>query len=139
MQREIKFRAWDKRVNEMHQVHGLTPDTLWLSGKAYPIIFHPLEHFVLMQYTGLKDKNGKEIYEGDVVRVTDEDGDMYWTDTAGNEHLVSDGGIGQVSFDFGMWYVDGGPSNGLYDLVKINSCLVEVIGNVFENPELIEK
>ena len=63
MNREIKFRAWDKSCNKMRGISGLQ-DCFSLRSDGVCN-----EDYVLMQYTGLKDKNGKEIYEGDIVIV----------------------------------------------------------------------
>ena len=67
--REIKFRAWNKNTKKMVCPHKLTPlalhpDCLDLDGVFIP--FH--DDYILMQFTGLPDKSGKEIYEGDIVR-----------------------------------------------------------------------
>jgi uncharacterized phage protein (TIGR01671 family) len=102
----------------------------------------PFDSVILMQYTGLKDKNGKEIYEGDVVRWDDASKGKYWR-------------IGQVAWDKkGQWkyqiiqercvncvvHTDFGLGSFIYtpDSTRYGNVL-EVIGNIHENPELLEK
>ena len=122
-----KLRAWDKQDERMSygEVEYFDDsinyrfDHFWNGAD---------EEVEFMQSTGLKDKNGNEIYEGDVVKVTDEDES---TD-------FCDGGIGTINGldELFMWYIDGDVENGLFDINS--SYYIEVIGNIYENPELLK-
>jgi len=138
--REIKFRAWNggKMVFQ-----NLT------SNSGISIFFGSLERNAeIMQYTGLKDKNGKEIYEGDILLIPDE-----WTEpildygqgpTEPFNHLAEVmlhkewATFGLTITESGNWYDKGFCSfegaSGINGLDKF-----EVIGNIHENPELLEK
>ena len=142
MSRVIKFRAWDKKSNKMLQNNtkfviwedgswtckdGFTNDTLLIN-----------EDFaVLMQYTGLKDKNGVEIYEGDVVHISSTNSCPsidsspkvieWW-----NGMFCFDGGRGgDDKITFGWWVRSNDYSISLKQ--------IEVIGNIYENPELLSQ
>lgn len=80
----------------------------------------------ICQCTGLKDKNGKLIWENDIVFVTDDDGCSGQIDT----------GVGEIDFLDGLWYISGNVQNALYDIDKCFQ--LEVIGNIFDNPDLLE-
>ena len=122
--REIKFRTWDKEIKEM-----LSDVSLWnddFTSYLNEHIEYLQDKCELMQYTGLKDKNGIEIYEGDIVKIGIDFG-------YGTQPLV-----GEVLFDK-CSFVYRHKSQGDLSLFGIDSndwC--EVIGNIYENPELLE-
>ena len=132
--REILFRG--KRSDNGKWVEGELlhdmqnrPHLYWKTPKELPIVFSNnaiVGPNTLGQFTGLIDKNGKKIFEGDIVKVTDDYG----------ETNFSDGGIGDVEFYDGSWYISGEVHNGLNDLTKVY--YVEVIGNIHDNAELKE-
>ena len=116
--RKIKFRAWDKVTPKMCKVRELLLSSerafiSWYKDQtnqgSYTI---PLDDIILLQYTGLKDKNGKEIYEGDIVRA----------------RYV---GLDQTYKNVAITIDPRNPTRGYWE-----DC--EVIGNVWENPELLE-
>ena len=126
MTREIKFRAFV--AGEMQYVYSLdwgneglfkNEDCRVNMGKNGNFGV-PMETANLMQYTGLKDKNGKEIYEGDIIEKSAYD----------NDHL-----IGAVQMINGRWCTN---ESFNYDALNFPLHVVEIIGNIHENPELLK-
>jgi uncharacterized phage protein (TIGR01671 family) len=134
--REIKFRAWDKTKKmflplDAFAAYTALPNCLitmvedWENYRAGE--FGYTDYFELMQFTGLKDKNGKEIYEGDVLRYV-------------SKNPFSLGEARKVR----VYYIDArfwcnGSGIGIYlgELLVEERC--EVIGNIHENPELLNQ
>ena len=151
--REIKFRAWDSTNKKMHfDIGVINGKCIPLYGetwvveqtKPYPNMgdidraFKQIEDgIILMQFTGLLDKQGKEIYEGDIVRIWDygfkngnEDGDF---------DLYQDMGIDKVTMNrFPVYWLEN-EEFGYEgeDLINPEHC--EVIGNIYENASLLDK
>jgi hypothetical protein len=120
LNRLIKFRAWDgKKMDYNPEQCTDGPESTGLNSNITGMFeeWHSPRYIAIMQYTGLRDKNGNEIYECDVV--TDSHGEHY-----------------QVQFSDGAFEVihDGNVVEPLGELADIT----EVIGNIYENPELIK-
>lgn len=152
MTREIKFRAWDKSQNKMfYDGDRYSPDGTPTTGAIFVTnkgivytVTHKVSDYVevnkngkkdtyysnwdyeafysktleLMQYTGLHDKNGKEIYEGDII--------------GGLKGYKGKDLTLVVEFEYGAYYVGG-------DELYSHNEVCEVIGNIYENPELLEE
>jgi uncharacterized phage protein (TIGR01671 family) len=159
--REIKFRAWDKKSKKMRVVSNIVFDSysefsknikvklvnLW--GKIFPayddgecnndiLVQREGNTFVLMQYTGLKDKNGVEIYEGDILKTPCMDD---FKDS-----------VGIVEYDNGLFCIRANKSKVKRPMnTTLSKDLIlpfveadtyhgfEIIGNIYENPELLEQ
>ena len=119
MSREIKFRAWDKYENKIRKVRAInfTNKDLWLEIEDNRIMGANFFEVELMQYTGLKDRNDKEIYEGDIVR--------YFKDE-----------LGVVKFVAGSFIIDG---NTCYESFLELGGKIAIVGNIYENPDLLEE
>lgn len=117
MNREIKFRAWNKKEEYMEIVDDLQMFSNDLSiGIPSKDYFLRKDDVELMQYTGLHDKNGKEIYEGDIVKY---------------ENMT-----GKIMFLNGSFILSDLEETEEWELGVINA-EIEVIGNEYDNPELL--
>ena len=128
--REIKFRAWDSRVEKWYASYNAPFEWLGENEKAPEagVVTYTKQRFpdgiILMQYTGVKDKNGKEIYEGDVVRIQSE------SHKSGLVEVVK-------WIDPTNWVSDVCAVNGFVNHESIYKTKPEIIGNIYENPELL--
>ena len=116
--REIKFRAWEKSLKQVIPVHNIGLEKRIINTESAWRTFNEIE---VMQYTGLKDKNGKEIYEGDVLHC-----DGFW-----NLYAVWDEENARFAFLCTDWVVTQGHP------IQPNISSYCIIGNIYENPELL--
>ena len=134
-----KFRAWHKTWEEMGKISWILfhddgkADTVLFNGRDFNFKLK-IDKIELMQSTGRKDKNDKEIFAGDILKVTDkfenkeswleivsysEEKAMFVTKEIRNESKV--------------------PESPLYNLFDTNLFSIEVVGNIYENPELLKE
>jgi len=133
MSRTIKFRAWDLKASKWHEGWGsLFPWGSPVGDNQHVVIGIMPEYFVFQQFTGLLDRNGKEIYEGDIVRFSVENADR-WVGATKGYIEYDDGEVGFVIVDAKKNIIT--ISRG-YDAY---SGSLEIIGNIYENPHLLEK
>ena len=112
--REIKFRTWDKTFKRMCSLREFDPAIIVQEG-CFTIYQGDDCGFEFMQYTGLKDKNGKEIYEGDII----------YDNIIKMKRVVTD-------IMVAWWIIDTDKMNEPMKHIK-------VIGNIYENKSLTEK
>lgn len=122
--RQIKFRCWGgEEMRDTFSVQS-NGDVLY-SGEI-------MEQWVLMQFTGLKDRNGVEIYEGDVVK-----GVLYYPQSIFDEPTKLLEETNKVIFDKGCWCIDGNDDYEGGVLCRYDE--LYVLGNSYESPELLKQ
>lgn len=151
--RMIDFRAWDKKESEILDVMDIdfsgnkvgvcnVPKRLFKDGRLHTI--HSIERdwseVELMQYTGLKDKNDTEIFEGDIVRFDARS--HYHPEVYAWEYEAK--GIGIVRYEMGGYVLGGREEADILEsllgmLMNYEEIEMEVIGNIYEDIELLEE
>ncbi|EHG8227963.1 hypothetical protein NO911_001627 [Listeria monocytogenes] len=134
--RDIEYRAFVKETKKMLPVTDLCfneTESVGVSGCGDAnctlcVDWYSFDDVVLMQYTGLKDKNGKKIFEGDIVR------------NINGEYSY----IGIVNKDRYTFYIKGVAPKDNYDFADVSDTVTGkssliVIGNIHENPEILEE
>lgn len=156
--REIKFRAWIKELNEIREVEYIN---FWKKMISFPNKFckeyylnADFDEIELMQYTGLKDKNNKEIYEGDILLSSNENGIFLISINFGDSNIEDSNILTcfQIKIEktlAGSQYLECFNNNLIKLINKYNIAIEEynnekyisdgwwIIGNIYENPELL--
>ena len=147
MEREIKFRAKD--LNEKEWVYGYyvkRPDYSVMiyadvCRKGHPVIVtDPIDSKTVGQFTGLTDTNGKEIYDGDIIREYEDDNTRYgsWERFYVVEYGAYSCGA-HTYYQWNCWEIkDGKKSKSHATLSRHSTYNKVVIGNIHDNPELLK-
>ena len=143
--REIKFRGWHSKMERMFSCDEMVNDQMTLlpdgrfinvNGNSTQLsVIYPSDKFIPLQYTGLKDKNGKESCGHDIVRVT-------FAEFYSSSQFCSEEGesvVGVIKEIDYAWAVELPDKSYIYFSEIVNDDMeFEIIGNVHENPELVK-
>jgi uncharacterized phage protein (TIGR01671 family) len=132
--RIFKFRVWDHNLKKFIENFNADPHISCWNGTVYcyerqkeggDVLVSGIRNITVQQYTGMKDKNGKEIYEGDILS------EKQWN---GNEIFGEVKWVSKIDgYDWSGWY------SYPVSLPRITSTDCVVVGNIFENPKLLKQ
>lgn len=127
-----RYRAWDKEFKEMVQVDALVFEEQLIKAtyKNGNVVKEDLKNYVLMQSTGLKDKNGKEIFEGDILTTGKRTGVV-------KKHLTLGFYINDARGD-NWWFGSDVDLAEFEDFARTVAKKIGILGNIYTNPELAE-
>lgn len=132
-----RYRAWNKVTKEMYEVDDIMSIDFGKSEISVKTLFFKRTNYynfndiVLMQSTGFTDKNGKEIFEGDIVTDGHTTGDIKNHPTLGF-YMVDDNGIER-------WFSDNATLEDFEEDIETAHRILEISGNIYTNPELVEE
>ena len=118
--RQIRIRGWDAQENRMIDLSKTLHDAESII-ITHDILLGKSKRFIPMQSTGVKDKNGKEIFDGDIVKSELEDGEFTYDSISWSDKFLG-------------WENNG---IGLHELMETVD--FAVVGNIYENPELLKE
>lgn len=130
------FRAWNKATKEMHEADDIVSLNFEKKQICVKTIFfgqlsyYDFDDIILMQSTGLKDKNGKEIFEGDIVTDGYTTGDIKNHPTLGF-YMVDENGVER-------WFSNDATIEDFEEDVETVARILEIIGNIYKNQELLK-
>lgn len=124
-----KYRAWDKLDEKMRVVEAINFNRGEFESIGYDITFlRGADKVTLMQSTGLKDKNGKEIFEGDIVRMRN----------PRDRRQIGMFQVVRVANSPMLGLLDKKLTTEIFNLYEHMRNYYEILGNIYENPELLE-
>jgi len=130
----LKYRAWDKEFKKMVVVNALVLDeqVIKVTYKNGNVVKEDMKCYDIMQSTSKKDKHGNEIFAGDILKVTDKhEGKDSWLEVVSYSEEKAMFITDEINRDFKT------PASSLYGLFDTDLFIVEIVGNVYEQPELV--
>ena len=129
----LKYRAWDKEFKEMVVVNALVLDEQVIKAtyKNGNVVKEDMKNYDIMQSSNLKDKNSNEISAGDILKVTDKHDKDSWLEVVSYSEEKAMFITDEINRDFKT------PVSPLYSLFDTDLFIVEIVGNVYENSDLV--